>query len=49
MAEERFNENTTDDQRALNMLLEKVRGLRVVSSPMPLAKVEADDADRDRF
>lgn len=47
MAEERFNEGTTDDQRVLNTLLRTVRGLNVVSTPLPLAKVEAEDGSLD--
>lgn len=49
MAEEKFNENTTDDQRVLNLLLEKVRGLSVVSTPLPLAEAEADVMPSDRY
>lgn len=34
MAEEKFEQSTADDQNVLNLLLENVRGLSVVSSPV---------------
>ncbi|HEU0266451.1 MAG TPA: hypothetical protein VFQ70_02385 [Candidatus Saccharimonadaceae bacterium] len=47
MAEEKFDENTTDDQTVLTILLRTVRGIGIVSTP-PLAEVEVgadDDSD----
>ena len=44
MAEEKFDENITDDQSVLNVLLHEVRGLTIVSTP-PLAEVEIEASD----
>lgn len=44
MAEEKFDENNTDDQQILSALMQKVKGLTIVSYP-PAATidVEADE------
>lgn len=34
MAEEKFEQSSTDDQSVLNILLERVRGLSLVSTPI---------------
>lgn len=48
MAEEKFDENTTDDQTVLNVLLRTVRGISIVSTP-PLAEVEVGADDESDF
>lgn len=41
MRTKHFDEDVTDDQSVINVLLEKVRGLSIVSTP-PLAEVELE-------
>lgn len=48
MAEEKFEQSTTDDQSVLNALLRSVRGLRIVSTP-PLAEVEVSAENESDF
>ena len=47
MAEEKFDENTSDDQSVINVLLQTVRGLRIVSSPQLTAVELGDDVESD--
>ena len=39
-----FDEEITDDQSVINFLLERVRGLSIVSTP-PLAEVDLEEAE----
>ena len=39
-----FDEENVDDQSVLNFLLERVRGLSIVSTP-PLAEVDLEEAE----
>lgn len=44
MAEEKFDQGTTDDQSVLTILLRTVRGISIVSTP-PLVEIPNDDSD----
>ena len=48
MAEEKFDENTSDDQRVINVLLHTVQGLRIVSTP-PFAEIELQADEESDF
>lgn len=48
MAEEKFDESTTDDQSVLNTLLRTVRGIGIVSTP-PLVQIEVGADDESDF
>lgn len=42
MAEEKFEQNSTDDQSVLNVLLQRVRGLTLVSTPAVIEETGED-------
>lgn len=47
MAEEKFEQSSTDDQSVLNVLLQRVRGLSLVSTPV-LVDETGEDVEFDK-